>query len=99
MATFRKRLGKWEVRVRRYSNATLSKTFLEKADADKWAREVEVKIEKGLYEDLSQANTITLRELLQTYFKDFWKYLRRNFVVSFHYLSDFLFWFFVKEKA
>ena len=70
MATFRKRLGKWEVRVRRYSNATLSKTFLEKADADKWAREVEVKIEKGLYEDLSQANTITLRELLQTYFKD-----------------------------
>ena len=70
MATFRKRLGKWEVRVRRYSNATLSKTFMEKADADKWAREVEVKIEKGLYEDLSQANTITLRELLQTYYKD-----------------------------
>jgi len=70
MATFRKRLGKWEVRVRRYSNKTLSKTFLEKADADKWAREVEVKIEKGLYEYLSQANTITLRELLQTYYKD-----------------------------
>ena len=70
MATFRKRLGKWEVRVRRYSNKTLSKTFLEKADADKWAREVEVKIEKGLYEYLSQANTITVKELLQTYYKD-----------------------------
>ena len=26
--------------------------------------------------------------------KDFWKLLRRNFVVSFHYLSDFLFGFF-----
>ena len=36
MATLRKRLGKWEVRVRRCSNKTLSKTFLEKADADKW---------------------------------------------------------------
>ncbi len=70
MATLRKRLGKWEVRVRRCSNKTLSKTFLEKADADKWAREAEVKIEKGLYEDLSQANTITVKELLQTYYKD-----------------------------
>jgi len=70
MATFRRRLGKWEVRVRRYSNKTLSKTFLQKDDADKWAREVEVKIEKGLYEDLSQANTITLRELMETYYKD-----------------------------
>jgi hypothetical protein len=45
-------------------------TRLEKADADKWAREAEVKIEKGLYEDLSQANTITVKELLQTYYKD-----------------------------
>jgi hypothetical protein len=31
MATFRKRLGNWEVRVSRYSNKKLSKTFLEKA--------------------------------------------------------------------
>jgi hypothetical protein len=49
MATLRKRFGKWEVRVRRCSNKTLSKTFLEKADADKWAREAEVKIEKGFF--------------------------------------------------
>ena len=70
MATFRKRLGKWEVRVRRFNNKTISKTFLEKEDANKWARDVEVKIEKGLYEDLSQANQITLRELLQQYSKE-----------------------------
>jgi integrase len=70
MATFRKRLGKWEVRVRRFNNKTISKTFLEKEDANKWARDVEVKIEKGLYEDLSQANTITLSELMQTYYRD-----------------------------
>jgi integrase len=31
---------------------------------------VEVKIEKGLYEDLSQANTITLKDLLEHYCKD-----------------------------
>jgi len=70
MATFRKRLGKWEVRVRRQSNKTISKTFTTKDDAEKWARETEVKIEKGLYEDLSHANTITLKDLMQTYLKD-----------------------------
>ena len=70
MATFRKRLGKWEVRVRRFNNKTISKTFIEKADANRWAQEVEAKIEKGLYEDLSQANQITLRELLQQYSKE-----------------------------
>ncbi len=32
---------------------------------------------------------------LLTVNKDFWKLLRRNFVVSFRYLSDFLLWFFV----
>ena len=70
MATFRKRLGKWEVRVRKLNNKTISKTFIEKADANRWAQEVETKIEKGLYEDLSQANQITLRELLQQYSKE-----------------------------
>jgi hypothetical protein len=28
MATFRRRMGKWEVRVRRYNNKTISKTFI-----------------------------------------------------------------------
>ena len=70
MATIRKRLGKWEVRVRRYSNKTISNTFIEKANAHKWAREVEGKIEKGLYEDLSHANSISLRELLEQYRDD-----------------------------
>jgi len=55
MATFRRRMGKWEVRVRRYNNKTISKTFIQKEDAHKWARETETQIEKGLYEDLSQA--------------------------------------------
>jgi len=70
MATFRRRMGKWEVRVRRYNNKTISKTFIQKEDAHKWARETETQIEKGLYEDLSQANTITLSELMQTYYRD-----------------------------
>ena len=70
MATLRRRMGKWEVRVRRYNNKTISKTFIQKEDANKWARETETQIEKGLYEDLSQANSITLNELMQTYYRD-----------------------------
>ncbi|MFL2893701.1 MAG: hypothetical protein ACJZ4U_02555 [Candidatus Pelagibacter sp.] len=31
--------------------------------------------------------------------KDFWKLLRRNFVVSFNYLSVFLFWFFLEIES
>ena len=69
MATLR-RMGKWEVRIRRYNNKIISKTFIQKGDAQKWAKETEVKIEKGLYEDLSQANSITLSELMQTYYRD-----------------------------
>jgi len=41
---------------------------------------------------------MTTRSLL-TENKDFWKLLRRNFVVSFYYLSDFLFGFFVEIES
>ena len=37
----------------------VKKTFIQQEDAHKWARETETQIEKGLYEDLSQANSIT----------------------------------------
>ena len=41
----------------------------------------------------------TTTKSLLTENKDFWKLLRRNFLVSFHYLSDFLFWFFVEKNT
>ena len=67
MASYRKRAGKWEVRIRKNKSHAICKTFIAKEDAIKWARESESKIEKGLLEDLSQANAITLKELLQQY--------------------------------
>jgi integrase len=67
MAGYRKREGKWEVRIRRLNQKGISKTFVSKEDAQKWAREYEAKIEKGLFEDLSHANSISLKELLQQY--------------------------------
>ena len=67
IATIRKRKGKWEVRIRRFGNKTISLTIIEFRDAEKWSREYETKLEKGLFEDLSHANAITLKELLQQY--------------------------------
>jgi hypothetical protein len=39
MAGYRKRNGKWEVRIRRHNSKNLSKTFINKEDAQRWARE------------------------------------------------------------
>jgi integrase len=70
MASYRKRNGKWSARVRLNKERQISKTFILKEDAIKWARECEVKIQKGLIEDLNQADHITLKELLQNYKKN-----------------------------
>ena len=70
MASYRKRNGKWSARVRLNKEKQISKTFILKEDAIKWARECEVKIQKGLIEDLNQADHITLKELLQSYKKN-----------------------------
>ena len=67
MATFRKRNGRWNVRIRSNHHRTISKTFLQKEDAIKYARETEAKIQRGLFEDLEQASQISLRELLVQY--------------------------------
>ena len=41
MATMEKRSGKWRVQIRRKFTKTISKTFVTKEDADKYARETE----------------------------------------------------------
>ena len=48
MATIRKRLGKWQVQIRRKNYPKIIKTFTEKSSADKYVREIEVlKINKN----------------------------------------------------
>ncbi|WP_440678103.1 tyrosine-type recombinase/integrase [Candidatus Pelagibacter sp. HIMB1611] len=67
MATIIKRNNKWQVRIRKNNSNQISKTFLKKSIALKWAREIENKIEKNFFEDLSQANSITLGKMLKEY--------------------------------
>jgi integrase len=70
MATLRKRKnGHWQARVRK-ANQTVSKTFINKADAERWAKQVEVDIQKGSYTNLVLAERTTLGELIDRYIKE-----------------------------
>ena len=70
MAGYRKRNGKWEVRIRRNNSKNLSKTFTNKDDAQRWAREQESKLDKGIFEDLTAANNILLKDLINRNIKE-----------------------------
>ncbi len=60
MATIRKIRSKWQVLIRKHNLKPIYKTFILKEDAVKWSRETEVKIEQGLYKDLTPALQITI---------------------------------------
>jgi len=47
MATFRKRNDKWQARIQRRGQTALAKSFHNKADAIKWARNVESQLDLG----------------------------------------------------
>jgi hypothetical protein len=47
MATIRKRGHRWEAQVRNAGVASVNKPFLNKSDADRWARQTEAAIERG----------------------------------------------------
>lgn len=57
----------WTARIRKQGHSEISKTFKLKAQAERWAREVEIKIDGGDYIDRRAANKITIDELLQQY--------------------------------
>ena len=67
MANIRKRNKKWHVSIRNKYHSHIYKTFLSKQDADRYALETERQIQKGIYEDLSEASQITLADVLKRY--------------------------------
>jgi integrase len=67
VATLRKRSnGHWQARVRK-ANHTLTKTFINKADAEKWAKQVEVELDKGSFVNLALAERTTFKEVIERY--------------------------------
>ena len=67
MATIRRRRRKWQVIIRRKNTKTISKVFTLKDDAEKFAKETEVKLEQGLYQNVSSSNAVTLKDVLEQY--------------------------------
>jgi integrase len=67
MATFRNRNGKWQARVQTKVYAAQSKTFINKVDAERWAKQIEVEIQKGSYTNLVLAQRTTFAEIIERY--------------------------------
>lgn len=65
MATIRRRLGKWQVQIRKQHHPLITKTFLSKKNAEQWVREIENEIDKGTLNLDKKENT--LRELIDRY--------------------------------
>ena len=42
----RKRNGRYNVQIRRVGHKSISKTFMQKTDAIKWARQVEIQLDQ-----------------------------------------------------
>ncbi len=70
MATFRNRSGKWQARVQIQGHAPLSKTFINKVDAERWAKQVEVEMQKGGYTNLVLAERTTFAEIIERYISE-----------------------------
>ena len=67
MATIRKRKNKWEVQIRVRGCKNICKTFLYREHAFKWARETEIKVEKGIYQELRELHLIKFKDLVNRY--------------------------------
>jgi integrase len=70
MATIRKNKNRWQAVIRKKYHPTVTKSFLLKSDASRWAQDSELKIERGVFESLDEANKTKLRELLERYVRE-----------------------------
>jgi len=74
MATIRKRSNdnfvSYEVQIRKKGQATQTKTFRNRADAEKWGRMIESEMDRGVFVDRGEADSTTLSEALERYLKD-----------------------------
>ncbi len=68
MSTIRQlKSGKWQVIIRKKNYPDLCRTFLSKGLATKWSKMTETQMEQRVFEDLSGAESTTLRSLLIKY--------------------------------
>jgi len=72
MATIRKRGElQWEARIRRQGRTTTCKTFETRAEAERWAREIESEMDRGVFVSSSEADNTTLQEAISRYIDEY----------------------------
>lgn len=68
MASFLQRKNKWwQAKIRRKGYPIQSETFQKKEDAEKWARDIENKMDRGVFVSRAEAESTTLCEALERY--------------------------------
>lgn len=68
MATIRKRGTRWQAQVRLRGHAPVTKSFLNRSDAESWGRQTEAQLERSsIRVDLRLLNTTTFAQLLDRY--------------------------------
>jgi integrase len=71
MASIRKRGDyQWEARIRRKGHPVTCKTFETRADAERWSREIESEMDRGVYVSRTEAESTTLAEALDRYIEE-----------------------------
>ena len=72
MAQIERRGDRYRARIRRQGQPDISKTFLLKEDAQKWARKAESELERGIYlTDLEEARSTTIRQAADRFINDY----------------------------
>ena len=70
MATITRRKAGYQVQVRRKGYPTRSKCFINRRNAEKWARQVENELDRGIFVDRTEADKQTLGEMLDRYARE-----------------------------
>jgi integrase len=70
MATFQKRGTRWRALIRRIDQPSVSKSFSTKAEAERWAREVERNMDHGEWNDPTLLRDVTVGELIERYIEE-----------------------------
>ncbi len=70
MASIRNRNGKWQARITRKGQQAVAKSFSNKQDAEKWARQLESEMDKGCYTNLVLAERTLFCEVIERYIQE-----------------------------
>jgi integrase len=61
---------KWQAQIRRAGHKPITNTFVTKSDAMMWARDIESKIDRGIFLDRTEAEKTSIAQLIERYLKD-----------------------------